>query len=122
MCSVFGSKHMCLSVCICLQVVTSPVKRVRKATSTFGYLSCVLSPEVHCVYIPPIVCGSGIISFYQRFKTALMEKTKTETRRGWSERTSRTKSFLDRMKFAFEQGLFLRATCGIDSKKRPVDK
>jgi hypothetical protein len=49
-----------------------------------------------------------------------MEKTKTETRRGWSERTSRTKSFLDRMKFAFEQGLFLRATCGIDSKKRPV--
>lgn len=109
-----------MSVCICLQVATSPTKRFRKATPTLGYLSCVLSPEVHCVYIPPILCGSGIISFYQRFKTALMDRTKTETRRGWSERTSRTKSFLGRMKLGFKQGLFLRATCGVDSKKRPV--
>lgn len=49
-----------------------------------------------------------------------MDRTKTETRRGWSERTARTKSFLDRMRLAYEQGLFLRVTCGIDSKKRPA--
>ena len=49
-----------------------------------------------------------------------MDGTKTETRRGWSDRTDSTKMFLDRMKFAFKQGLFLRATCGIDDQKRPV--
>ena len=103
-----------------LQAVVSPAKRTRKAASTTGYLSLVLSPRVHNVYIPSSLCGSGIISFYQRFKTTLMNGTKTETRRGWSDRTAHTKSFLDRMKFAFEQGLFLRATCGIDSNRRPV--
>ena len=117
---VFGPK--CMFVCFPphLQAVTSPSKRSRKPASTKGYLSRVLSPQVHNVYIPRMLCGSGIISFYQRFKTTLMNGTKTETRRGWSDRTAHTKSFLDRMQFAFEQGLFLRATCGTDSKKWPV--
>ena len=49
-----------------------------------------------------------------------MDGTKTETRRGWSERTKNTTLFLDRMRLAFDKGLFLRVTCGIDSNKRPV--
>ena len=108
-----------MHTCVCLQAVTSPAKRSRKPTK-LGYLSSVLSPRVHSVYVPPMLCGSGIISFYQRFRKTLMDGTKTETRRGWSDRTNSTKMFLDRMKFAFKQGLFLRATCGIDDQKRPV--
>lgn len=77
-----------------------------------GFITHILPERLRTLLVPPVLCASAIISFYTSFKTVLMDGTKTETRRLWSDSTPIAESYLNRMQLAHARGLFVRAWCG----------
>ena len=110
----------CTLTCGFLSLCEQKASGARASRAKKGYLQTSLSVAMHNVFVPTGLCSSGIISFFQRFKSALLDGIKVETRRGWSNRTKNTSMFLERMQMAYEKSLFLRARCGVDQKRRPV--
>ena len=100
---------VCVCLCTCAQAQASPGKRVRIQAKR-GYITHILPNPIRTVLLPPSLCGSGIISFYKRFRPALEKAIKVETRRLWSKRTKHTALYLERMEIALNDKLFVRAT------------
>ena len=98
-------------MCVCAQKIPDAqvVQRARGAKP--GYLTIDIVSFDRSVVLRPAQCGSGILSFFGRFRSVLLSGEKTETRRVWSNRTPNTARYMSRMRKAYEARLFVRMWC-----------
>ena len=101
---------LCVYVCVC--VYGQPEGANQPAKPGKGYLVICLPEPCRSVVLQSEACGSGILFYFERFRSVLVSRVKTQTRRMWSDRTPAAGRYLCRMRKTYEEGLFVRAWCG----------